>query len=78
MFAIRIVDRLAGGDARHLIDTAARGIHFDAQIAIGGAGVQAQAAVDAAVEIDLMRLVDMRLVDVNQRIVFGGDHALFR
>ena len=50
-------DGRAVGDLRHLIDPAARRIHFNAQFAIGGTGVQTQAAVDAAVEVDELRFV---------------------
>ena len=43
------------GHLHHLVDAAARRIHLQAQLAIGGAGVQAQAAVDAAVQVEEFR-----------------------
>ena len=48
-------DGRAVGHLHHLVDAAARRIHLEAQLAIGRAGVQAKAAVDAAVEIELPR-----------------------
>ena len=52
---IRVRDGRAIGHLHHLINAAARRIHLDVQFAIGGARVQAQAAVDALVEIGLRR-----------------------
>ena len=52
---IGIGDRRAARHLHHLINAAARRIHFDVQLAIGGAGVQAQPAVHALVEIGLAR-----------------------
>ena len=60
MFAVGVADRLPFGDLHHLIDAPARRVHFNAQFAVGGAGVQTQAAMHAAVEIGLLRLVDLR------------------
>jgi len=39
---------LAWRDVNHLVDAAARGIGFEIPEPVGGAGVEAQAAVDAA------------------------------
>ena len=41
----------------HLVDSAARGIHLQSQLAIGRTGVEAETAVDTAVEIGLLRPV---------------------
>ena len=41
------------GHLDHLVDAAARRIHLQPQFAVRGAGVQAQAAVDAAVQVEL-------------------------
>ena len=46
------------GHLHHLIDAPARRIHLDAEFAISRAGVQAETAVHAAVEIDLLRFID--------------------
>ena len=54
-------DGLIGGAARnlhHLIDAAARRVHFHVQFAIGGASVQTQSAMHAAVEIGLLRFIE--------------------
>ena len=45
---LSMAGELALGDVDHLVDTAARRIGFEIPQAIGGAGVQAQAAVNAA------------------------------
>ena len=55
MADVRFGDRCARRHLFHLENPSARGIHFDVQLAIGGTGVQAQAAVDALVEIGLAR-----------------------
>src|SRR5439155_19838185 len=41
----------------HLVNAAARRIHLHAQLAISGAGVQTEAAMDAAIEIGLLRAI---------------------
>ena len=48
-------DRRPLGHAGHLVDAPPRGIHLQPQLAVGRAGVQAQAAVHAAVDIELPR-----------------------
>ena len=53
MFAVGIADGRTVGHLHHLIDAAARRIHLQAEFAIGGAGVQTQAAVYAAVQVEL-------------------------
>ena len=58
MLDVRRIDlRCARCHLHHLVDAAARRIHLHAQLAIRGAVVQAQTAVDAAVEIRLLRSV---------------------
>ena len=59
VFPIGIADGLSLGDLNHLIDAPARRIHFDAEFAIGGTGVEAETAMHAAVEILLTWLVDI-------------------
>ncbi len=58
VFAVRIGDGSAGGHLHHLIDTAARRIHFHAEFAISRARVQTQTAMHALIEIGLVRFVD--------------------
>ena len=53
VLAVGIADGGSVGYLDHLVDAAARRIHFDAELAIGGAGVQTQAAMHAAVQIEL-------------------------
>ena len=50
-------DRLPFRHLNHLINPAARRIHLDAQFAVGRAGIQTKPAVDALIEIHLLRLV---------------------
>ena len=57
MFPVRIADRLPFGDLHHLIDPAARRVHFNAKLTVGGARVQTKAAMHAPVEIGLPGLV---------------------
>ena len=54
VFDVGRADGRARGDLGHLVDASARRIHLQAQLAIGGAGVQAQATMDAAVQIGLL------------------------
>ena len=48
VFALGIIRELALRDVDHLVDAAAWGIGFEIPEAVGGAGVEAEAAVDAA------------------------------
>ncbi len=47
------------GDLDHLVDAAAGGIHFNAELTVGGAGVEAEATVDTLVEVFLLGGVGM-------------------
>src|SRR5690349_11966157 len=44
---------LPGGHLHHLVDAAARRVHLDAKLAVGGAVVQAEAAMHTPVEVHL-------------------------
>ena len=57
MFAIRICNRLSIRHLHHLVNAASRRVHLDTELAIGGARLQAQAAMDTAVEVFLLRSV---------------------
>ena len=57
MLYVGLCYRGARGHLRHLVDTAAGRIHLDAEHAIGGARVQAQAAMHAPVQIRLEGLI---------------------
>ncbi len=57
VFPIGVADRLPFGYLHHLVNAAARRIHLDAQFPVRRAGVQAQAAVNALIQIGLPRLV---------------------
>ena len=52
MFAVGI-DRRASGHPNHLVDAAARRTHLHSEFAVGGTGVQAEAAVNALIEVEL-------------------------
>ena len=45
---VRLAGEFVLGDVDHLLDTAARGVGFEIPEAVGGAGVEAEAAVDTA------------------------------
>src|SRR5215470_2131358 len=47
MFHVGIRNRRAVGNLHHLVDATARGIHFQTQFAIGGAGIQTKSAMYA-------------------------------
>ena len=53
VLAVGIADGRAVGHLDHLVDAAARRIHLQAELTIGGAGVQTQAAMHAAVQVEL-------------------------
>ena len=55
VLTVGLADSRAVGHLDHLIDAAARRIHLEAEFAIGGAGVQTQAAMHAAVQVELPR-----------------------
>ncbi len=50
-------DRRAIGNLHHLVDAAARRIHLQTELAVGRAGVETQAAMHAAVQVDLLRSI---------------------
>src|SRR3954470_9960766 len=52
---VRRRDRGAVRHLHHLVDAAARRVHLDAELAIGGAGVQTKTAMHATVEVELPR-----------------------
>jgi hypothetical protein len=51
MLDVRLGDGGAVGDLHHLVNSAARGIHLYVKLAISRAGVEAQSAVDALIQI---------------------------
>ena len=68
MLDVIVVDLHAPfGDLDHLIDAPARGIHLDAQLAVGRASVEAEPTVDTLVEVAL-------LGSVEEGEVGGGSH----
>ena len=69
MFPVRIADRLPFGNLHHLIDPAARRVHFNAELTVGGTRIQTESAMHAAVEIDLLRLVSRS----NIALIVRGD-----
>ena len=67
VFLIGVSDGSAVLHLNHLIDAASRRIHFQVQFAVGGASVQAQAAVDALVQILLLRRVKLQWIKCGHR-----------
>jgi len=62
----------AACDLIHLIDAAARRIHFDSQFAISGARIQAQAAVYAFIQIRLRGSARFCHTNANGSEDYGG------
>jgi hypothetical protein len=60
VFLVGLRDRSPVVDLQHLINSAAWGIHFETKFSIRGAGIKAEAAVDAAGEILLTGRIDDR------------------
>ena len=58
-----VVDlHLPFGDLDHLIDASTRGVHLNTQLAVSRARVEAEPAVNALVQIALLRLIEQRYV----------------